>query len=237
MILVGYRRTEQRHDAVAHHLVHRALVVMHGLHHSLEHGVEQLARILGITVGQQLHGALEVGEEDGDLLALTFEGALGGENLVGQVLGSVGLRFTEAGLRTGARNNGLTAFQAELCAGRQFALTLGTDERQAGSALQAELGVRRVIVLATRTLHESGPTRPRRPTVRRDQTLTGSSPNRQPAYDLSRGRASLHRAMLAHLKEAFDSPEMLSRLLGSFSPRGSDGKITRETQVRNNTAT
>jgi len=192
---------------------------------------------LRVALGEQLHRALEVGEEDRDLLALALQGSLGGENLVGQVLGSVGLRFGEAGLRTGAKSNGLTALQAELCAGRQFALTLGTDERQAGSALQTELGARRVIVLATRTLHESGPTRPRRPTVRRDQTLTGSSPNQQPAYDLSRGRASLHRAMLAHLKEAFDSPEMLIRLLGSFSPRGSDGKITRETQGRNNTAT
>ena len=133
---------------------------------------------LRVALGEQLHRALEVGEEDRDLLALALQGSLGGENLVGQVLGSVGLRFGEAGLRTGAKSNGLTALQAELCAGRQFALTLGTDERQAGSALQTELGARRVIVLATRTLHESGPTRPRRPTVRHDETLTGSHPTR-----------------------------------------------------------
>ena len=75
VVLVGERRAEQRHDAVAHDLVHGALVAMHGLHHPLEHGIEELARLLGIAVGEQLHRALEVGEEHGDLLALAFEGA------------------------------------------------------------------------------------------------------------------------------------------------------------------
>ena len=89
MILVGERRAEERHDAVAHHLVHGALVAVDGLHHPLEHGVEELARLLGIAVGEQLHRALEVGEEDGDLLALALEGGLGGEDLLGEVLGGV----------------------------------------------------------------------------------------------------------------------------------------------------
>ena len=73
MILVGERRAEQRHDAVAHHLVDRALVAMDGLHHPFEHRVEDAPRLFGIAVGEQLHGALEVGEEHGDLLALAFE--------------------------------------------------------------------------------------------------------------------------------------------------------------------
>jgi hypothetical protein len=30
-----------------------------GLHHALEHGVEQLARLLGIAVGEQVHGTLQ----------------------------------------------------------------------------------------------------------------------------------------------------------------------------------
>ena len=76
VVLVGDRRAEQRHDPVAHHLVDRALVVMDGLHHPLEDRVEELARLLGVAVGEQLHRALEVGEEHGDLLALALEGAL-----------------------------------------------------------------------------------------------------------------------------------------------------------------
>ena len=49
---------------------------MDGLHHVLEDGVENLARVLRVTIGQELHRALEVGEEDGDLLAFAFQGGL-----------------------------------------------------------------------------------------------------------------------------------------------------------------
>jgi hypothetical protein len=42
------------------------------LHHPLEDGIEDLACLLGITVGEQLRRALEVGEEDGDVLALAL---------------------------------------------------------------------------------------------------------------------------------------------------------------------
>jgi hypothetical protein len=96
VILVGQRRAEEGHDPVAHHLVHRALVAVHRLHHAFEHGVEDLPRLLGIAVGEQLHRALEVGEEHGDLLALALERGLGGEDLLGQVLGGVDFRRTEA---------------------------------------------------------------------------------------------------------------------------------------------
>ena len=92
VVLVRQGRAEERHDPVAHDLVHGALVAVDGLHHVLEHGVEELARLLGIAVGEQLHRALEVGEEDGDLLALAFERGLGGEDLLGEVLGGVGVR-------------------------------------------------------------------------------------------------------------------------------------------------
>jgi hypothetical protein len=54
-------------------------------HHLLQHRVEELARLLGIAVGQQLHGAFQVGEQHGDLLAFTFEGGLRGEDFLGQI--------------------------------------------------------------------------------------------------------------------------------------------------------
>ena len=50
----------------------------------LKHGVEDLPRLLGIAVGEQLHRALQVGEEDGHLLPLALERALGRENLLGE---------------------------------------------------------------------------------------------------------------------------------------------------------
>jgi hypothetical protein len=58
-------------------------------HHLLQHRVEELARLLGIAVGQQLHGAFQVGEQHGDLLAFTFEGGLGGEDFLGQIPGGI----------------------------------------------------------------------------------------------------------------------------------------------------
>ena len=69
---------------------------MDGLHHPLEHGVEELPRLLGVAVGEQFHRALEVGEEHRHLLALALEGSLGGEDLLGEVLRGVGLRGVES---------------------------------------------------------------------------------------------------------------------------------------------
>ena len=74
VVFVGHRRPEQRHDAIAHDLVDGALVVMDGLHHALEHGVEELPGLLGVAVGEQFHRALQVGEEHRHLLALALEG-------------------------------------------------------------------------------------------------------------------------------------------------------------------
>jgi hypothetical protein len=88
MVLVRHRRSERRHDAVvAHDLVHCALVAVDGLHHSREHRIEELARFFGVPVGEQLHRALQVGEEDRHLLALAFEGVLGGEDLLARCWG------------------------------------------------------------------------------------------------------------------------------------------------------
>jgi hypothetical protein len=53
--------------------------------HALQHRVEELPRLLGIAVGQQLHGALQVGKQHRDLLAFAFEGGLGGEDFLGQI--------------------------------------------------------------------------------------------------------------------------------------------------------
>ena len=86
------RRAEQRHDAVAHHLVDGALVAVDGLHHAFEHRVEELPRLLGIAVGQQFHRALQVGKQHRDLFALAFQGTAGRQNLLGQIGGRVGQR-------------------------------------------------------------------------------------------------------------------------------------------------
>ena len=77
VVLVGQRRPKQGHDAVAHDLVHRAFVAVHGRHQALQHRVEELPGLLGIALGQEFHRALEIGKQHGDLLALAFQGAAG----------------------------------------------------------------------------------------------------------------------------------------------------------------
>ena len=103
MVLVGDGCPEQCHDPVAHHLIHGPLVAVNRLHHALEHRVEEFARLLGIAVGQELHRALEVREQHGHLLALAFQRASRGEDLLGQVLGRVDMRGMEFRVRGGCR--------------------------------------------------------------------------------------------------------------------------------------
>jgi hypothetical protein len=112
MVLVGEGRAEQRHDPVSHDLVDGALVAVDGLHHQLEDGIENLARLLGITVGEELHRALEVSEQDSDLLAFAFERRLGGQNLLSEVRGGIAVRRPRR--RARSRGNGMRAGVAEL---------------------------------------------------------------------------------------------------------------------------
>ena len=113
VILVGNGGPEQRHDAVAHHLVHRPLVAVDGLHHEFKHRIKDLAGLFGIAVGEEFHRALEVGEEHGHLLALAFQGTLGGEDLLGEVLGGVGPGRGEARLWS-SPGYGMCTLRAEL---------------------------------------------------------------------------------------------------------------------------
>jgi hypothetical protein len=76
MVFVGEGSTKKRHDPVAHHLIDRALVVVDRVDHMLEDRVEELSCLLRITIGHELHGSLEVSEENGDLLAFAVEGSL-----------------------------------------------------------------------------------------------------------------------------------------------------------------
>jgi hypothetical protein len=86
VILMGDRRAEQRHDAVAEHAVDGALIAMDGIDHQLDHGVEKLLRILHVAAGNHLQRAFDVGKQHRDLLALAFQRRLGRENFVDQML-------------------------------------------------------------------------------------------------------------------------------------------------------
>ena len=74
MILMGQRGAKQGHNAVAQHLIDRALIAVDGVHHAVQGRIEQLPGVLGVAVRQEFHRAFEVGKQHGDLLALAFEG-------------------------------------------------------------------------------------------------------------------------------------------------------------------
>ena len=75
VILVRDRRSEQRHDAVAGVLIHRALEAVNAVGEYLEEAVQDLVPLFRIELLGQIHRALHVGEEHRHLLALAFEGA------------------------------------------------------------------------------------------------------------------------------------------------------------------
>ena len=113
---------------------------MDAFHHQLEHWVEALPRFLGVTIGEQPHRAFEVSEEHGDLLALAFQGGLGVDNPLGQVLRRVGLRCAEA-LRClrDLRNGRISALGAELGGCGEVSPAIGARPSQGRRALLAEL--------------------------------------------------------------------------------------------------
>jgi len=52
MVLMVQGRAEQGHDAIAHDLVDGPLIAMHGVHHALQHRVQQLSGFFGVAVGE-----------------------------------------------------------------------------------------------------------------------------------------------------------------------------------------
>ena len=154
VVLVRDRRPEERHDAVAGVLVHRALEAVHALGQQLEEAVHDPVPLFGIELLRQLHRALHVGEEHRHLLALAFERVACAEDLLGEVSRGVRARI------------GLP----------------GRDEREPAPALTAELDARRVLEAAARTAergaahgaHEPGGFS--RPQAAQRATARGSSP-------------------------------------------------------------
>jgi hypothetical protein len=191
VVLEGKGGAEEGHDAVAHDLIDGSLVVMDGLHHPLEHGIEELARLLGVALGEQLHRALHVGEEDGHLLALArvgpgptpLEGRLRGEDLLGEVARGIGPRRGVMSLARNPRTERLPALQAELRPGRQLGATGRTREREARAALEAELGPGWILMLTPGTAHAGASRWPGwsvRPVRPREYRTVASVPARTP---------------------------------------------------------
>ena len=54
MVFMGNRGAEQGHNAIAQHLVHRALEAVHGVHHALQDRIEELLGLFGVEVADAI---------------------------------------------------------------------------------------------------------------------------------------------------------------------------------------
>ena len=73
MVLMGDRCPEQRHNAVAQDLVHRALVAVYSVHHDVQGRVKESLCLFRIKTLNQLRRALDIGKQHRDLLAFAFQ--------------------------------------------------------------------------------------------------------------------------------------------------------------------
>jgi hypothetical protein len=89
VVLVRDRCAEQRHDPIAGVLVDRPVEAVHAVGQDLEEAVEDAVPLLRIDLLRELDRALHVREQHRHLLALAFERAARGQDLVGQVRGGV----------------------------------------------------------------------------------------------------------------------------------------------------
>src|SRR5216683_1115435 len=149
VILVRDRRAEERHEAVAQELVDGALEAVDLAERPLEEGAEQRVHAVGPELLGQYGGADQIAEQHRDRLALAFERAARGQDLLGEVLWRIG--FGSPGLDL--RANRLPTLQAELRRSGQLGSTLRAGQCQTCPAFQAELGVLGIVVLAPETLH------------------------------------------------------------------------------------
>jgi hypothetical protein len=104
VVFVRYRRTKQRHDAVAAVLVNRTLEAVDAFGQDLEETIHGAVPLLRVEFGGELRRAPDVGEQDRHLLALTLESAPGGEDFLGEMFRGVG-----EGLACGRRRGHLGA--------------------------------------------------------------------------------------------------------------------------------
>ena len=128
---------------------------MDGPHENREDAIEDAMPLLGVKALGEAHGIGQVGEEHADLLALSLEGAPGGEDLVDEVPWGVSPRVARRRPRRGGRRERRAAGITELLARRVdgSAARAGQTGVEGGPALATEAGAVARLVPATWTLH------------------------------------------------------------------------------------
>ena len=87
VVLMRQWRPKQRHDAVSHDLIHRPFIAVYRGHHGVQGRIKQRPYLLWIETLNDLGRALEIGKQDGDLLALTFQSGTSSQELLSEMRG------------------------------------------------------------------------------------------------------------------------------------------------------
>jgi hypothetical protein len=73
MIFMSERGAKKGHDPISHDPVDHAFIVVDCLQHGIENGIEEPLRLFRIAICYYSQRPNDIGKQDGDLLALTFE--------------------------------------------------------------------------------------------------------------------------------------------------------------------
>ncbi len=157
VVLVSDRRAEERHDAVAGVLVHRAFEAVHTLGQDLEEALQDAVPLFGIELRGELHRALHVGEHHRHLLALSLERRLALQDLLREmprrIVGGRSLGAPHA-LRRAGRG---PALQTEPGRRRQLRTAASAGQGKGRPAIQTELGAIWILVSAAGAVHAVHP--------------------------------------------------------------------------------
>jgi hypothetical protein len=175
VILVRDGRPEQRHEPVAEELVDRALIAVHLAQRAPEEPVDDQVKLLRAQLRRQGARPHDVAEQHAHVLALTFDGAAHGQNLLADVPRGVARR----GGRARRRAHRVPASGAEPGARRQRRAAGGARHLQLRAALRAEACLIRVVVPAPRAPHGDPP--PDRPALASPVAYPPERPTRHSA--------------------------------------------------------
>jgi hypothetical protein len=154
VVFVGDGGTEQGHNAIAEDLVDGALEAVHGVHHVVDGGVEELLGGFGIEAADEFGRVLEIGKQHRDLFALPGEDRTGRQDLVSKMGGRIGLGGRHARLwGVGCGGQGRATATAELFPRLIRESTRRTGQGQRHPALGTKPASGAILGLAMGALH------------------------------------------------------------------------------------
>ncbi len=103
VVLVSDGSPEERHHAVSGELVDRALESVDACGENLEDAIENAMPVFGVDAVGEAHRIDHIDKEDAHLLALPFESATRGEDLLGEVARGIGTCIARRRRRAAAR--------------------------------------------------------------------------------------------------------------------------------------